>query len=206
MQAKNTVQKTTAKDDGSNFSLGVENMSYDSRIQTEQVQFHSRRKTQERNSPAQNHISDNLSVGESSDLKRSSDYHFVHPQRQSNLKNDSFKQSIKSKLNLPKSSDKVWTKINAELSIILPKIFSKSVIKNTSTGVLCDKFDKWLYVFFLDKFGVEERPSTNHDSNSKKGNFERRSLKLIRKQKKQCTAAYKALKEKGLENLQKDLR
>jgi len=106
----------------------------------------------------QNFITDQLPLSLDSVLRDetiNTDYcHLIHPARVSN--SSETEKNMKSKINFPKSNDKMWTKINEELEIIIPKVFTKSVINKLSTSNLSEKFDLWLYNFFLERFGPEE--------------------------------------------------
>ena len=106
----------------------------------------------------QNFITDQLPLSLDSGLRDetiNTDYcHLTHPARVSN--SSETEKNMKSKINFPKSNDKIWTKINEELEIIIPKVFTKSVINKLSTSNLSEKFDLWLYNFFLERFGPEE--------------------------------------------------
>jgi len=44
----------------------------------------------------------------------------------------SLKAAMKTKLKYPSSHDKVWTKINEELEVILPSIFPDKIIKSST--------------------------------------------------------------------------
>ena len=60
---------------------------------------------------------------------------------------------MKLQINFPKSNDKIWTKINEELDLIIPKVFNTASFNKLSTSELSIKFDTWLYDFFLERFG-----------------------------------------------------
>jgi hypothetical protein len=63
---------------------------------------------------------------------------------------------MEAKINFPASNDKIWGKIDDELKIIIPKIFTKRQIHKMSTSELSQKFDSWLHSFFLERFGEKE--------------------------------------------------
>ena len=77
-----------------------------------------------------------------------------HPKRDSNASN--LDRTKETKIQFPPPSDSIWKSINDELEIALPTVFNRRKFKNSSTSELSKSLDKWLYVFFCEKFGVKE--------------------------------------------------
>ena len=73
--------------------------------------------------------------------------HAIHPQRVSNLSN--IERKLEIKINFPSSNDKIWSKIDEDLKVAIPKVFTKQVFNILSTSELSKKFDTWLHQFFL---------------------------------------------------------
>jgi hypothetical protein len=117
----------------------------------------------------------------------------MHTSRESNLTN--FTQDKLQKLKLPPSSDAAaWKLIDDELSVALPIVFTDQKIKSLSSTALSQKFDKWLYDFFVERFGVQadiENAPKPHKS------FQHRGLERLRKKKKECRAALRTLRAAG---------
>ena len=78
----------------------------------------------------------------------------------------SLKAAMKTKIKYPSSHDKVWTKINEELELILPSIFPDKIIKSSNPSDLSQKFDSWLHQFFLEKFGKAEKAKVSERKRS----------------------------------------
>ena len=58
------------------------------------------------------------------------------------------------KINFPLPNDKIWNKVNAELEQIIPSIFPAHKMNKFSTSDLSQTIDKWLYAFFVERFGT----------------------------------------------------
>jgi hypothetical protein len=86
-----------------------------------------------------------------------------HPIRNSNVPQTA-ERNKKQKLNIPKSNDPVWKKLDKELSIALPSVFKRALFKRLTSDELISRFDKWIYNFFLDKLGVATPPSVKKPS------------------------------------------
>lgn len=117
----------------------------------------------------------------------------LHNSRLSNLSDTDHQQW--QRIKFPPSKDPVWKAINAELSCALPQVFTPSLIQTTSTSDLAKKFDLWLHHFFLEKFG--EAPDKAKAPPTPPKLFHRK-LFALRKMKKECRAARKALVRAGL--------
>ena len=61
--------------------------------------------------------------------------------------------TMKSRINFPSPNDKIWGKIDLELDQIIPTIFPDSLCNKLTPTELSQKFDVWLYNFFIDRFG-----------------------------------------------------
>ena len=117
--------------------------------------------------------------------------HAIHPQRVSNSSN--IERKLEIRINFPSSNDKIWSKVDEDLKVAIPKVFTKQVINMLSTSNLSKKFDAWLHQFFLERFGpkeVKERITRQKRPN--------KAMVHLRKRKKQCKAARKALIKAGL--------
>ena len=121
--------------------------------------------------------------------------HLTHTQRVSN--STVFTREMKTRLKFPKSNDKVWVKINEELEIIIPKVFTKKTIDKLSTSELSQKFDSWLYNFFSERFGLEQSQLKTSSAFVRKPRINK-ALQKLRQRKKECKAARKALIKAGL--------
>lgn len=123
--------------------------------------------------------------------------HLVHKARESNLTD--YEQKDKPRINFPKSSDTaVWKEIDKELSVVLPKVFTKNLINSPtiSTSQLSKKFDDWLHAFFLERFGTIV--PKNDAQSRKEVSHRHRGLERLRKKKKSLTKAFKTLVKAGL--------
>jgi hypothetical protein len=121
--------------------------------------------------------------------------HLTHPNRVTNLMN--IERELKVQIKFPPSNDKIWKKINEELEIIIPKIFNKTLMNKLSSSELSQKFDNWIHQYFLEKFGQKAEKALNQDNNTRKKR-PNKILMQLRKRKKQCKAARKALIKAGL--------
>ena len=118
-----------------------------------------------------------------------------HPNRNSNLL-PNFERNKKDKLQLPSSNSPIWKEIEAELKEAIPQIMTKRVMKSLIPQALIEKYDKWLYEFFHDKFGTV--PPTE-----KKPTFVRKphkGLLRLRKDKKRIRKTIRALEKNDLKN------
>ena len=104
---------------------------------------------------------------------------------------------MKTKINFRKSNDKIWTKLNEELEIIIPKVFTKSVINKLSTSNLFEILTCGFIIFSLNTLvQLIKEPHI-------KGVFKRKprinkDLQHLRQRKKECKKARKALMKAGL--------
>ena len=120
--------------------------------------------------------------------------HLLHATRDSN--SSSILREMEVKINFPSSNDKTWEQINEELEKLIPKVFTNKMINTLSTSELSQRFDTWLHGFFLERFGPVDRKETiAKHSRQQRPNKE---LTHLRKRKKQCRAARKALIKAGL--------
>jgi len=121
---------------------------------------------------------------------------YTHQKRVSNSTNISRKMEIK--INFPSPNDKIWNKVNTELEQIIPSVLPTHTINKLSSSDLSQKFDHWLHAFFLERFGplpVSEKNKTQ--SRKPRTN---KALQHLRKRKKECKAARKAILKAGLAN------
>ena len=68
-------------------------------------------------------------------------------------------------------------------------------MNNLSTSEISQQFDTWLHNFFLERFGKKEPKEFNATCRKPK---QHKGLALLRKRKKQCKAARKALIKAGM--------
>jgi len=94
------------------------------------------------------------------------------------------KAAMKTKIKYPSSHDKVWTKINEELELILPSIFPDKIIKSSNPSDLSQKFDSWLHQFFLEKFGKAEKAKVSERKRSPRINKQLENLRRRKKERK----------------------
>ena len=78
----------------------------------------------------------------------------------------------------------------------LPTVFNATVIRKHDITTLSEKFDSWLYGFFLDHFGEEVR-SENPPKPSPGKKLHHRGLEKLRRRKTDCKKARKALHKAG---------
>lgn len=117
-----------------------------------------------------------------------------HAIRKSNIL-PSLERHKKEKLKLPATNDPVWKAVDRELQDALPKLFSKSVMKKLSSSDLLQKYNDWIFKFFLDKFGVIP-PSEKKPVFVKKPNP---GLLRLRADKNRIRKIMKVFKRAGLE-------
>ena len=118
----------------------------------------------------------------------------IHKSRNSNISKLTLTQ--KPKLAFPPSHDPIWGEINKELASGLPTVFNATVIRKLDITTLSEKFDSWLYGFFLDHFGEEVR-SKNPPKSSPGKKLHHRGLEKLRRRKTDCKRARKALHKAG---------
>ena len=118
----------------------------------------------------------------------------IHKSRNSNISKLTLTQ--KPKLAFPPSHSPIWGEINKELDSGLPTVFNATVIRNHDITALSEKFDSWLYGFFLDHFGEEVR-SENPPKSSPGKKLHHRGLEKLRRRKTDCKKARKALHKAG---------
>ena len=108
-------------------------------------------------------------------------------------------QEMKKKINFPAPSDRIWEKVNSDLEILIPSLFTDNMIKKHSSSDLSQKFDSWLHQYFLDRFGEKIQPA---GSQKKRNARESVLLASFRSKKKACKKAYKLLVREGRESTQ----
>ena len=118
----------------------------------------------------------------------------IHKSRNSNISKLTLTQ--KPKLAFPPSHSPIWGEINKELDSGLPTVFNATVIRKHDITALSEKFDSWLYGFFLDHFGEEVR-SENPPKPSPGKKLHHRGLEKLRRRKTDCKKARKALHKAG---------
>ena len=138
-----------------------------------------------------------LDGGLRDDLNNADFSHLTHPSRVSN--STTIERKMETRINFPASNDKVWSKIDEELEIVIPQVFNQRTINKLTTSELSQKFDSWLHNFFLERFGKKElqEKKTNGFTRQKRPN---KALDHLRRRKKQCKAARKALLKAGLKD------
>jgi len=97
---------------------------------------------------------------------------------------------METKINFPRSNEKIWCKINEELEIMIPKVFTNRQMDKLSTTELSEKFDCWLHSFFLQRFGKKDSKVFNMSKRQKRPN---KALEHLRLRKKQCKAQQEKL-------------
>ena len=97
-------------------------------------------------------------------------------------------KKMETKINFPRSNEKIWCKINEELEIMIPKVFTNRQMDKLSTTELSEKIDFWLHSFFLQRFGKKDSKVFNMSKGQKRPN---KALEHLRLRKKQCKAARK---------------
>lgn len=118
-----------------------------------------------------------------------------HPARTTNA--TTFSREQNEKINFPSANDAIWKDIDSELKVALPQWFPTKVIKSTPIEVLCPKFDKQIYQFFVDKFGIlEERTESKRKLDRPKRR--NRMLEFFRRRKKECRKTRRILIKAGI--------
>jgi len=138
-----------------------------------------------------------LDGGLRDELKNADYCYLTHPSRVSN--STTIERKMEARINFPASNDKIWNKIDEELEIIIPQVFNQQIINKLSPSELSQKFDSWLHNYFLEKFGKKElqEKKTNGFARQRRPN---KALDHLRRRKKQCKAARKALLKAGLKD------
>ena len=138
-----------------------------------------------------------LDGGLGDDLKNAEYCHLTHPSRVSN--STTIDRKMEARINFPASNDKIWCKIDEELEIAIPRVFNQRVINKLTTTELSQKFDSWLHNFFLEKFGKKDFQKNKTNGFARQGR-PNKALEHLRKRKRQCKAARKALLKAGLKD------
>ena len=132
--------------------------------------------------------------GESSYTKSESPPSF-HQTRPTNV---SDKQREKeAQINFPPPHDPVWKEVNEELKVALPQAFPHSRLRSRKINDFSSRLDLWLHKFCKQRFGL--KPPPKNLSPSSKPPKQNKQLEELRKKKKTCRAAYKALVKDGLQ-------
>ena len=119
------------------------------------------------------------------------------------LNTTNIEKKIEQLINFPAPNDKIWETIDKELEKLIPQHFHKQLMHRLSTSEISKQFDTWLHKYFLDRFGKKE-PKEFH-SNSRKPK-QHKALTMLRKRKKQCKAARKALIKAGMKGSPEEKR
>ena len=146
---------------------------------TQQEQPHRVEAVSSESSPPPSSIDDGLYAGPE----------LIHKSRDSNISKLTLTQ--KPKLAFPPSHDPIWGEINKELASGLPTVFNATVIRKLDITTLSEKFDSWLYEFFLGHFGEEVR-SENPPKSSPGKKLHHRGLEKLRRRKTDCKKGQKS--------------
>ena len=93
--------------------------------------------------------------------------------------------------------DPVWKEVNEELKVALPQAFPHSRLRSRKINDFSSRLDLWLHKFCKQRFGL--KPPPKNLSPSSKPPKQNKQLEELRKKKKTCRAAYKALVKDGLQ-------
>ena len=85
------------------------------------------------------------------------------------------------RINFPASNNKIWCKIDDELKVIIPQIFSVLQCNKLSTSELSQKFDSWLHTFFIERFGKKEAKEISQSKREPRPNKALQHLRLRKK-------------------------
>jgi hypothetical protein len=96
-------------------------------------------------------------------------------------------------IDFPPCGDDTWKKIDEELQIALPLVFSDEIIRSTPIATLSSKFDSWLYSFFEERFGLTPAKT----SRITKKRFRHRGLERLRRRKTELRRSYRTLLHNG---------
>ena len=140
-------------------------------------------------------VTDSSRESSSDDFASSFQTKYQHESRDSNLRND-VNYSRKPKIIFPQSNDPRWNEWNSELEVLLPQNFTYRKTRSLSATELSESFDNFIYDFFVEKLGEDAfaKPSSTQKP---RGNYENKTMKKLRRQKKNCKKAYKALIKAG---------
>jgi len=134
--------------------------------------------------------------GEISESKSAS----LLPLHQTRLTNVSDTQREKEpQINFPLPHDPVWKEVNEEIKAALPQVFPRQRLKNLTTGETSSKLAKWLHSFCTQKFGAKLQNQKHSPTNPHPPKKNKR-LEDLRKRKKACRVAHKALVKAGLQD------
>ena len=100
-------------------------------------------------------------------------------------------------INFPPPHDPVWKEVNEELKVALPQAFPHSRLRSRKINDFSSRLDLWLHKFCKQRFGL--KPPPKNLSPSSKLPKQNKHLEELRKKKKTCRAAYKALVKDGLQ-------
>ena len=98
-----------------------------------------------------NQLPPSLEGGLSDNLYNAAHCYLRHTTRVTN--SSDIDKKMEMKINFPRSNEKIWCKINEELEIMIPKVFTNRQMDKLSTTELSEKFDSWLHSFFLQCLG-----------------------------------------------------
>ena len=118
-----------------------------------------------------------------------------HPTRATNA--TTFSRTRNERIDFPSPNDPRWKEINTELEAALPRWFPTAVFKSTSVQELSTKFDKQVYQFFVNKFGIKEQnPGIKRVAARPKR--QNRRLLFLRHRKRECNRALRVLLKAGV--------
>ena len=116
-----------------------------------------------------------------------------HATRETNL--SCLKREKEQDIQFPSSGDKQWEKVNEELEIAIPQVFSKTKMSRLDVSTLSNRFLKWIHAFFKEKFGVKDNTSGKKEARRKPRVHQ--GLANLRKQKRNLNKAKKTLLKAG---------
>ena len=93
----------------------------------------------------------------------------------------------------------MWKEVNEELKVALPQALPWRLLKNLTTGKVSSKLTQWLHSFCIQKFGAKPQ-NQKHSSTNPQPPKKNKRLEDLRKKKKACRVAHKALIKAGLQD------
>lgn len=121
----------------------------------------------------------------------------LHQTRQSNVSDT--QREKETQINFPLPHDPKWKEVNEELKVALPIVFPAHRLKNLTTCEISSKLAQWLHTFCIDKFGAKPQNQKLSPTNPHPPKKNKR-LEDLRRKKKACRAAHKALTKAGLQD------
>ena len=120
----------------------------------------------------------------------------LHQTRRTNVSDR--KREKEAQINFPPPHDSIWKEVNEELKMALPQAFPRRRLRSGKINEYSSRLDLWLYNFCKQKFGLKPPPK-NLPSPTSELPKRNKQLEELRKKKKTCRAAYKALVKDGLQ-------